>query len=167
MVNSTLDSLWKTYEHVSEWIRFADTKASAIIGINAILAGFTVSNLPALKTALFGNTVLMTIAVFAAASSLASVYFSLRCLNPTFNVGEPTSSIYFAHIALRFNSAEQYSQHIHECLNDQSKFDSHIASEIWANSMIAWKKYKAVTWSTWLLAASTAVSVIGVIVSFV
>jgi hypothetical protein len=145
-VDSELDSLWKTYEHVSEWIRFADTKASAIIGINAILIGFTVSNLAALKTALCGNTVLTTIAVFAAALSLASVYFSLRCLNPTLNVGEPTSSIYFAHIALRYNSAEQYSQHIQEYLNDQAKFNSHIASEIWANSMIAWKKYMSVTW---------------------
>lgn len=144
-MNHSTDTLWKIYENINEWIRFADTKASAIIGVNAILAGFVVSNLPAFRTYLVGNPLLATIAILTAISNVVSVYFAVKCLNPTLDVGEPISFFYFAHIALGFDSAEKYSLQLQELLNNQSNLYDNIASQIWANSKIAWKKYKAVT----------------------
>lgn len=162
-----IDTLWKIYENISEWIRFADTKASAIIGINAILVGFVVSNLSVVITSLKGNPLLIVIVSLATISGIASVYFAIKCLSPTLNVGEPTSFIYFAHIALGFDSAEKYSRQIQNSLNNKSEFYEHIASEIWANSKIAWRKYKAVTWSTRLLAISILLGLVGIVVTVV
>ena len=164
-MNYMIDVLWKIYENISEWIRFADTKASAIIGINAILVGFIISNISTLIRYIVGNALLAIIARLAVISSVASVYFAIKCLNPTLDVGEPTSFIYFAHIALGFDSARKYSQQLQNLLNDQSEFYDHISSQIWVNSNIAWKKYKAVTWSTRLLTISILLALIGVIVT--
>lgn len=142
-MNYTIDVLWKIYENTSEWIRFADTKASIIIGINAILAGFIASNISAIRSYLIGSPSLVVLTILAVISGVASVYFAIKCLSPTLDVGEPTSLIYFAHIALGFDSAKKYSQQLHDCINDQHRFYDHISSEIWANSKIGWKKYKS------------------------
>lgn len=164
-MNYAIDALWKIYENVSEWVRFADTKASIIIGINAILAGFIASNISVLRSYLIGSPSLVVLTSLAVISSMASVYFAIKCLNPTLDVGEPTSLVYFAHIALGFDSAEKYSQQLHDCINDQPRFHDHISSQIWANSKIGWKKYKAITWSTRMLTVSLLLALIGIIVA--
>ena len=47
-----LEPLWKIYETINEWIRFSDTKAVAILGINGVFASFVFSNLYEIKTML-------------------------------------------------------------------------------------------------------------------
>lgn len=166
-MNSTFQKLWQTYQVVNEWIRFADTKAAVVIAINGILMGFVVTNLPSLKVVLLGYKWLLIISIFAALSNLLSTYFSIKCLNPTLNVGEPNSLIYYAHIALQFDSYNEYYQETKEVFADEVESTKQIASQVWANSKVAWKKYKAITWSTRFLVLSIILGVVGFIVSII
>lgn len=42
-MDSKLEALWRTYEEINAWIKFADAKAATILGINGILAGFAIT----------------------------------------------------------------------------------------------------------------------------
>lgn len=164
-MNSVLSTLWQTYETINEWIRFADTKAAAVLGINGILVGFAVTNLSSLMISVLSNEWLLVVALMTGLSTLVSVYFAIKCLNPTLKIGEPTSLIYYAHIASQFTSPKDYYQKATESFSDDIESTRQIANQVWVNSIVSWKKYQAVTRSIWFLIFSLFLSVLGLIVS--
>jgi len=152
-----LESMWRTYETVNEWIRLADAKATAVLGAEGVLAGVLFTDL--LNQGTFAWYEWVLLGLFATSASV-SIWCCLKCLSPTLAVGEPTSLVYFAHIAQRYQRPGDYATEAHKAWADGDTACSEIGNQIWANSRVAWGKYRRVTCAI----RSFAVSVFSVVV---
>jgi len=162
-MNSNYGKLWQIYKLVNESIRFGDTKAVAVLGIDGIIVGLIITNLSTIKGIILGNFWLLLLTIISTLSLLLSVYFALKCLNPTLKVGEPSSLIYFAHIAQKFESYEDYHQDVNKILADDNESTKEITNQVWVNSKVSWKKFKALAWSIRFLVLYIFLSFIGII----
>jgi hypothetical protein len=145
-------NLWTTLEHVSEWVRFADTKAAAVLTVDGILATVLVT--------VFGQGQLAhRVAIYlplgaSAVLLVVSAAMCMLCLLPRLTAGPSTNFVYFIGIAA-FPSAAAYFGHIRE-LARAGEFDRELASEIWLRSHAARTKYRYVRLSLLTLAAALA-----------
>lgn len=133
---------------VNEWLRFSDSKAGVIIAFQGVTAGFLISNAKILSEVgkLGGSCtrfICLFLLVIGAASSLISLLYSFKVVYPRLNIGEPKSRIFFAHIA-SLKTATDYSK---EISNKDYDLETDISNQIWANSKVAWRKYKAIHYS--------------------
>lgn len=166
-MNTELETLWKTYDTVNEWIRFSDTKAGAILAANGVIAGIVLANLASAKDFLHKNPVFLIFLITGVIAGCMSIYFSIRCLNPTLRVGEPTSLIFFAHVAQKFEKPSDYEQAVSKAFTDDVQAMAQIAQQVWANSSVAWKKYKAVVWAIRFLELTVLVGIAGILAALI
>lgn len=147
-MDSKLEILWRIYATINEWIKFSDTKAAVILGTDGVIAGIILTNFVTIRSMLYKYPGFYILFSAGALAILLSVYFTVRCLNPTLDVGEADSLIYFAHISKKFKTSHEYSKEVNKIFNEDSKIEEQINDQIWANSKVAWKKYTAVVWAT-------------------
>ena len=159
MDNEQSETMWRTYETVNEWIRFSDAKAGGILAVNGIVLSILIPLLPELKQELFSNLFLCCVLIGQLLAISVSIYFSVRCLNPVLKIGEPNSLIFFGHIANKYKTAAEYKKSLDKALKTDKGLSSHVATQIWANSHVAWRKYTSVTWATRFLVLVVVLSV--------
>lgn len=163
-MNNELEYLWKTYSTINEWIRFADTKAGGILALNGVIAGIVISKILGSTDCLQNHPGLSILLVIGAITAFGSIYFAVRCLNPTLKVGESSSLIFFAHVAKAFSTPDGYRQAVQKTFTDDGQLMTQISDQVWANSKVAWKKYKNVVWATRFLALTVSVFIFASIV---
>lgn len=145
------ENAWRTYETIREWIIFSDQKALAIITANGlIIAALTLLSQPA-EYAWW----LRCIIALGLGLSIASVVLSILSITPQLDIGESRSLIFFGHIAKRRSSqvtpdnlAREERAFIEEfvgTVTTEGKWTREVASQVWANSEIAWQKHRQVT----------------------
>lgn len=161
-MKTELEALWKTYDTVNEWIRFSDTKAVAILAVNGVLAGFIFSNLKEIWLVLSAQPAILTVLIVSIFTCSASVLFCICCLAPTLKVDGESSLIFFDHVAKNYEKAGEYEAAILQKFKDDSEVVEQVASQIWANSKVASKKYDAVMWSTRFFLGTVALFIIGI-----
>lgn len=131
---------WNTFTQINEWIRFADTKAGALITMNSIIIGFIASNLTTVKETISQNNCLIALSLLGSLSLLASLLFALKCILPNLSVGEPKSNIFFKHISKKHSNAQEFKK----LLDNSPDILGDLKTQIWANSRVADNKYSAV-----------------------
>jgi len=165
-VEDITETAWRTYEIVNEWIRYSDTKAGAILAADGVIAGIVLSILPNQIQLDIIPCISIVFLVLGVVSGCLSVFFSIRCLNPTLKMGEPKSMLYFAHIAKKYNGPKEYKKDFIEIFSKKDTFVNQITEQIWANSKVAQKKYIAVTWATRFFGAIITIIIMSFIVSW-
>ena len=159
-MSEKLNFLWQAHSNICEWIRFSDTKAGAILAIHTFIWGCiaagheTAAELYVQLKGCSETWSLLVLIVFCVFSA-ASAFLSLLSISPTLNVGEATSHIYFGHVAARkakgvkaVNSGTGSDQYIKDILSlNANQQEREVASQIWANSIVSWRKFAMVTWS--------------------
>jgi hypothetical protein len=136
------EDLWKTYEAIQELIRFADTKATAILAINGIIAGFYFSNFSALQAVWQQKSLAIIPLTLTIVFILISTVSSAYCIAPRLKMNNKKCLIFFCDIA-EFESADDYE----EALGDEKSnltMEKQLKDQIWANSKIATRKYEIV-----------------------
>jgi hypothetical protein len=141
------DDLWEIYNAINEWVRFADTKAGAVLAAQGIIVAVALPPLLENRVSIVGDCLLCTLLVLSALATLLSVALSLKCVTPRLKVGEAKSLIFFGHIAQAFNDPDAYHATFERYRNDEKGLAGHIAHQVWANSKVAWTKYKDSTWA--------------------
>jgi hypothetical protein len=145
-----LTTSWKTLQQVTDWIRFADTKATAVLAGSGIVGGLLVSASPPmvqLRT-LDPPGLLFFISVALAGSAAICC---LLTLVPQLG-SDRNSLIYFDNIARSFRGRGQlYVEHYVELLASHDAMLREIALQIWCNSIVAHRKFRRVSWGTMLL----------------
>jgi hypothetical protein len=131
---------WNTFTQINEWIRFADTKAGALITLNSIIIGFIASNLKTVTDAISISDCLIALSVLGSLSLIISLLFALKCILPNLSVGEPKSNIFFKHISKKYSNAQEFK----EQLTTSTDTIDDLKTQIWANSRVADNKYSAV-----------------------
>ena len=163
-MNTTIETLWKTYSIINEWIRFSDTKAGAILAANGVIASIVLSKLANGKNLLDVHPIFPILLIIGIITTFISIILCIICLSPTLKVGDKTNSvIFFANIAERFETHCDYEKIAQDVLADEKQAATQIAQQVWANSKVAWKKYKAVAWATYFLELTILIGILSIL----
>jgi Family of unknown function (DUF5706) len=165
-VNSVQDNLWKVHDTVNDWIKYADTKAAAILAANGIMAGVASSNLVSVRGFVEKHPIALVALIPGAIAGGLSVFFCLRCLKPVLSFGQPTSLIFFAHIAQTHDTHHRYAATIRQRFADEQAMIEEVSHQVLANSNVACKKFVAVGWATWCFIATLMASGITLAMAF-
>lgn len=150
-------NLWKTYEAINELIRFADTKATAILAIDGVIAGFFFSNIGTIQIILQQKPIAIVPLIMAAGFILISLGFSAYCITPRLKMNKSKCLIFFCDIS-EYQSADAYRKAVENEMSDD-RIERHLTDQIWANSKIAKRKYEAVTISVIIFVALVFTSI--------
>jgi hypothetical protein len=164
-MNLSLESLWRTYDTINEWIILADTKAAAILAAQAIVVGLVVGAMPEPPHTTCAHQQLVWVLPLVILTALVAAGASLWCIAPTLKVGEPQSMIFFAHVAKRYETPELYVETARQTWSSEEKASTELGSQIWANSLVASRKYWRITIATAGFAANLLLSVLAVLLS--
>lgn len=157
-----IEEVWHAFAQVNDWIRFADAKAAALLATGGVLGGLLVNATPSSLPASRLGVATIVLFVLAATADAFSVLMSLLALQPRLGARTAaTSLIYFDHIARRFGDdrdgfVEAFADISTGAATDALSRD--ISRQIWANSLVARRKFRHVTSATWLLGAAMLVS---------
>lgn len=161
------DDLWVVHTAVNEWVRFADTKAGAVLGAQGVIFALAIPSLVEHRAWILAEPLVCTLVIVAAACALLSVAWSLKCVIPRLRVGEAKSLIFFGHIAQAFDNPEAYHEMFERYRNDEKGISGHIAHQVWSNSVVAWKKYKDSTWALRFFAVGISCDAIIAFLAFI
>ena len=144
------DDAWKAFEQVILWVRYADAKATTLLAANGVLGGILLSRPLSAGDAKLARNVLLTVGLCAAA---LSALLSVRAMVPRLLRRAPqTSMLYFDHIASRDgNDRDGYLAVFQATNNDPELMIREIVGQIWANSLVAKRKFRNVSAATWLI----------------
>ncbi len=159
-MSDSLDNLWKTYGIINEWIKFSDAKAGAVLALNGVIIGLIYSNLQNNPGDFTKHPIIFTSLMLGILVGCISIYFCLRCLNPTLKLGEPNSLIFFSHISQKFKKYEDYVNAANNAFNDEKNLQDDLSQQIWVNSKVAHNKYVAVTWAIRLLSLTLLIDIL-------
>ncbi len=153
-----LEMMCKTLIAIQDQIKFADTKASFIAGLNVLLFGFVVSNADKLATvppasrawAFYCASVLL---ILYGGSSLVSMVHVVLTIMPRFGDLAPQSRTHFAHILKGFG--KDYGKYCKEVQGmTPCDWAEDVGTQIVEISHIAQTKHRLVRWaSVWTLVA--------------
>lgn len=159
------ENLWKTYEAINGLIRFADTKATAILAVSGVIAGFYFSNIGAVQTVLEQKPIAFIPLATAMTFIIISVVSSAYCIIPRLKMNKSNCLIFFCDIAKNYLTASDYEKAFKEEMSDE-RIEKDLADQIWANSKIAVKKYDAVNFSIVFFVVTVIASIIFVFMAF-
>lgn len=148
------EALWRVYGATNEWIRFADTKAGAILAADALLLATAVPELMKRNQEAPPNhhfaTVGVACAVLSSVALIASAIFCLVCIAPRMYSSDGAKSpLYFGHIAAH-PDADAYKNAAAVLDRPEESFDA-ISRQVWANARIAHTKFRLIAEAVWTL----------------
>ena len=144
--NSNPDHAWKALSLVVDWIKVADAKAAGTLA-GAGVSGGVLFNL--LKDVRHPGVLLILPATICGASIIFTGVCGALVLWPRLGKGgEPTSLLYFDHIARAHPVHDSYVERLLELTTDLDALGSEIARQGWANSRVARSKYY---WGGWAI----------------
>ena len=152
-----IESLWKSYGAIQELIRFADSKATAILAIDGVFAGFFFSNISSIREILRGNILEVAPLSLMLICLILSASFSAWCIAPRLDKNS-NCFFFFCDIARNYKTSSEFEKAFKEA--PRGKILSDIAQQVHVNSGIAKKKHKFVWLSIYFFAASLLASVI-------
>lgn len=151
------EDAWKTLAQVTDWIKVADTKAGAVLSACGVLGGAVLHGMPPQQQWAqqpWSVGLLFTSLALAAASALLAV----QVFAPRLKAGEPTSLLYFDHIARGYAQPERFSRHYLTMLDADDRLRESLAEQVWATSTVARRKFRRVTPAVWLFGVSLLVA---------
>lgn len=158
------ETMWKNFNTINEWIKFSDTKAGAIVAANGAIATIVLSKLAESIDFIDSYPIFLVLLIIGILTSFTSIILAIICLTPTLKIGKTSSSlIFFANIAENFNSYDDYEKVSLDVLTKDEQVFSQITHQVWANSKVAWKKYNAVTWSTYFLILTIIIGLLSIL----
>lgn len=157
-MESKINYLWNIYGTVNQWINHADAKAGAILAAIGVFFGFIISNLKVIAGFISTSNWWLLFSCISIILLVAATCFALRGVMPRLKVDEPSSVIYFNHIA-QFAHAD-YKERATSMLGGSNKMQSELIDQIWANSRVVQKKYFYVGYSIRFFIAAVAFSLI-------
>lgn len=126
-----------TLQMVNEWVRFSDSKAGILLTLQGVILTiiFTLTTTPKPEWSLTFGFFIFGLVLFG-----VSIVVGVNAILPTLDVGAPTSRVFFGHI----KAHKHASDYLKEVSNSGYNFEEDVLTQIWANSVVAWKKYELV-----------------------
>ncbi|MFG1901455.1 Pycsar system effector family protein [Micromonospora carbonacea] len=157
---------WKILQNINEWLRHADTKASLVLTLDGALVGLIALRVQTPGT--FDRQPFVTALLLLATGLLAgSLGWTVIAVAPRSSVtGQQPSLLYFGHIAAEFEARESsFVERFTALSGDREALHRQVASQVWANSMVARRKYRHLERGIRFTAAALLVIVVTGVVS--
>jgi hypothetical protein len=161
-----IESLWNVHNYINEYVRFADQKASALIGVNSAVVGAMVwAELHKIKPAITANFIVMLITFCLLIVSFTCAWWAIHPrLFPKFISNSKSnaasqSPIFFEHVRLR--KRDEYTTYV--CGMSEDAWANEIARHCWdLSEYVAHRKYYwiGVSARLWLYGTAIAMSLI-------
>ena len=147
--NDAIEQLWRIYAAINEWIRFADTKAAALLALNGVLVAAAVSPLKEEWNFLTNHPTVLVLLTLCGVSLFVSAFYCLKCIQPKLRIkpapASSTSLIFFEDIAV-YESAELYGNAALALSKQEGAFNE-ISKQVWAVSQVAHAKHRQIHWA--------------------
>lgn len=126
-----------TLQMVNEWVRFSDSKAGILLTLQGVILTiiFTLTSTPKPGCTLDFGLFVLGLILFG-----VSIVIGVNAILPTLEVGAPSSKIFFGHV----RTHKDATKYLAEVKNSTYNFEEDVLTQIWANSIVAWKKYELV-----------------------
>ncbi|WP_265444455.1 Pycsar system effector family protein [Flexivirga meconopsidis] len=158
------DNLWRVLEHTNDWLRFADTKAAGSLAGSGVFGGLAANALFDHSTQLSCTARFFVVAGLVAL--LAATALALYVVVPRLKVGEPTSLIYYEHVARKYKKdPDAHHADLMRMLGDPDETGKQLANQIWANATVARQKYLFSSWSLLALAIAVLLLAVGTVIA--
>ena len=142
------DHAWKALSLVNDWIKHAETKAGATLAAAGVVGGVLFNLMKGRHNAGWNLDLAATVCGGAA---LATGVLAAVSLWPRLGHKEdPTSALYFSHIARKHETQASYHETLKLLTVDSDLLIKEIAGQVYVNAGIAHKKF---IWSGWALRA--------------
>ncbi len=151
-----IDDSWKQLAQINEMVRYADAKAGLILTLNGLLIGLIAVRVQS-EGFLSEHPVPAATLILAVGFLALSVGFDLAAVMPRLVIanGQHTSLLHFEHVGSRFTrQQDEYVEELTAVLRDTDRLNQELGAQVWANSMVARRKYACVRWSLWFLAGA-------------
>ncbi|MFD4969871.1 Pycsar system effector family protein [Streptomyces sp. NPDC058424] len=133
------DHAWKALGLVIDWIKHAETKAGATLAATGVTGGVLynlVKDVRTPSTWLILSSMLCALAVAGAGLCAGLVLWPRLKMSE-----EPTSLLYFHHIARGHTASDTYATSLITLTQDAEALVREIARQGWANAKVAHRKY--------------------------
>jgi hypothetical protein len=166
-VGPSTDDAWRTLSLVVDWIKHAESKATASLASAGLLAGLLYTLVSRVDKPAVSFSV---VAAACAAAITTSAVAAGAALFPRFSSrGTSAGLIFYRSISDRFgDNPDGYVTAYTELANDRPAMFSALAAQIWANAKVATRKYRALNvavavlmFALSLLAATAVLSLLG------
>lgn len=131
---------WKIYNLTESWIKFADAKAIAFLGIIGIILTIFIKQFQYVLSLPVTNLIKL-LSIISIAFLIISVIFSILCLYPQKSDKTEKNAFYYKAISNNFDS-ENYQKYLRD-LNDET-FYNQLAIQIFQLASVCDKKYEYV-----------------------
>jgi hypothetical protein len=141
--HSLSEDLWRTLQHIAEWIRFADAKAGAVVAVDGAMIAFYASRLDDRANQELVQTVILSATTISAA---VSALFAVMTVAPRARRVGATSALHYDIIAAH-PSVTAFHQAATAMYADRDRVDEALTTHVWTLARIARRKYTYATWS--------------------
>lgn len=157
-----VDHYWGSINYIFSLIRASEIKAGLILSFYGILLNLIYQDISAVNAlAREGYWIIYVPLGMGIISTVASIYYSIRCFMPRMEMEFDTNAFFFQDIITKFGDYRQFAKTFHAIsLNEEELFD-HLGQQIYINSKIASVKFKMVNKSIYFLAVSLIIFFIG------
>jgi hypothetical protein len=155
------EAAWRSLQSVNEWVRYADSKATAVLAVDGLLLGLIALRVPSVDD-LQTNAAKVVLLFAALACAVVSVLLSLMIVLPIDirpGVGEERSLTRFVDVAAEFGtSRDDFVNSFLELVGDPARLRVDIARQIWSASVVGRRRYRLVAWSIGFLVGAIALT---------
>ena len=137
------DQAWKMLGLINDWIKHAETKAAGTIATSGVAAGVLYNLLKGVTNP--GKSIEVPAAICAVFIAVAGLSAAWALRPRLWSREEPTSSLYFDHIARRHrrrSGVAEYDKTVRALSAEDAALVGEIAGQIWANAHVARAKYR-------------------------
>jgi branched-chain amino acid transport system substrate-binding protein len=156
--------LWKVFTTINDWLKFSDTKAVALLLAQGVVITAGIPHVLASRDHILNNLAQLVSLILGSIALLISIFIAVRSLISNFTSVVSKSIIFFGDIARDYSSGKEYIKNLPE---EEERFNEEVANEIVSNSIIAKKKYFAVSNAIKLFIGSMIIFYLGIFSTFV
>lgn len=137
------DSAWRILDTIRDWIKHAETKAATTLAAAGVVAGVLYSLVTGGgdRSAWFASAAVMSAVCTVAAGLTAGLVLWPR---QRLAVGTmPASLLFYDHIGRAYSASHSdYRDRLSELLRDEDALVAAVVDQIWANALVARRKFR-------------------------
>jgi hypothetical protein len=147
-----IDHYWGSINYVFNLIKSSEIKAGLILSFYGILLNFIFQNIGMVFTKASENFPLYILLGAWFCSTVASIYFSIRCFIPKMETKYDKNIFFFKDVVTKFGSIKEFSKTFYRISLDEEELFDQLGQQIFIISKIAAMKFRSVKTSLKLLA---------------
>jgi len=140
-MSDKVENYWKILQNVNDWLRFADTKAGALLTTIGVILTLIYTNANAVYDAVYKDSLILSLAIIFAIALMFSAFF---CFSTLFSrlkksAKDEMSSIFFKDVAEV--EIDEYKEKAGVIISDDDQLSDELQDQIFENSVIASLKF--------------------------